>query len=140
MILKGTAMLREYRESDFCTIDQGYAYLMAKLTAFYGNRFLTNFQGIDPRMMKQTWVEILENHLTYKPKIDHVIKSLDPEGFITNPNQIYKLCNEIRIPIKPEATLTHQKTQAEIEATSKARDEAIAQLRAWNIKVGNPNV
>jgi len=124
-------MSHDYKESDFLTIDQGYAYLIAKLTAFYGNRFLTNFQGIDPRMMKETWVDILGKQLTYKPKIDHVIRSLDPDGYIANPNLVYNLCNEIRIPIKPETTLTHQKMESEIIADSKAAEEARAKLKQF---------
>lgn len=133
-------MQNEYRESDFCTIDQGYAYLMAKLTAFYGNRFLSNFQGIDPRMMKQTWVEILDRHLTYKPKIDYLLRNLDSEGFIVNPNQIFKIFNEIRIPIKPEATITYQKTQEQIDRERIERDIAIEKLREFTGNFGKHDV
>lgn len=128
-------MSKEYLEIDFFSVDQGYAYLMAKLTAFYGNRFLSNFQGIDPRMMKQTWVEILDKQLTYKPKIDHAIRSLDPEGYIINPNQLYNLLNEVRIPVKPEATITHQKTQAEIERDAKNKEIAMEKLAKFMKKV-----
>lgn len=97
--------MSDYLESDFLSEDQGYAYLIAKLTAFYGNRFLTNFQGIDPRMMKSTWVDILGKHLTYKPKIDYAIMHLDAEGYIANPNKILELCKDVRIPPKPETVL-----------------------------------
>jgi hypothetical protein len=133
-------MQNEYLESDFITIDQGYAYLMAKLAAFYGNRFLTNFQGIDPAMVKQTWVDILDRQLTYKPKIDYLIKNLDPSGTIANPNKIYNICNEVRIPIKPEATITHQKTQAEIEAGRIAKEAAMIKLKEFTKNFGKNDV
>lgn len=124
-------MQKDYLETDFLSIDQGYAYLIAKLTAFYGNRFLTNFQGIDPRMMKETWIDILGKHLTYKPKIDHVIRSLDPEGYIANPNQIFNLCNEIKIPVKPETTITHQKLESQKIADAMAKEEAMKKMKEF---------
>ena len=133
-------MQNEYLESDFITIDQGYAYLMAKLAAFYGNRFLTNFQGIDPSMMKQTWVDVLDKQLTYKPKIDYLIKNLDPSGTIANPNKIYNICNEVRIPVKPAATLTHQKTQQEIDDDHRNAEIARAKLKEFTQGFGKPNV
>jgi len=133
-------MQNEFHEKDFFTVDQGYAYLIAKLSAFYGNRFLANFQGIDPRLMKQTWVEILDRQLTYKPKIDYLIKNLDPDGFITNPNQIYNLCNQVRIPVKPEKTLTHQKTKKEIERDAKSAEIARAKLKEFYTGFGKYDV
>jgi len=78
--------------------------------------------------------------LTYKPKIDYLIKNLDPDGFITNPNQIYNLCNQVRIPVKPEETLTHQKTKKEIERDAKSAEIARAKLKEFYTGFGKYDV
>jgi hypothetical protein len=82
------------------------------------------------------WKEMVGNYLTYRPILDFALNNLDPKGFVTTPMAFKELCSQAgRIPVKPEATLTHQKTQAEIDAGIKMREEAMAKIKAFTKKI-----
>jgi hypothetical protein len=82
------------------------------------------------------WKEMIGNYLIYRPILDFALNNLDPKGFVTTPMAFKELCSQAgRIPVKPERTLTHQKTQAEIDAGAKMKEEAMAKIKQFTMKV-----
>ena len=58
------------------------------------------------------------------------------QSFVPSAIAFKDLCSQAgRIPVKPERTLTHQKTQAEIVEGIRAKEEALKAMRAWTQKV-----
>ena len=127
----------EYKESDFCTKEEGIQYLFKMLSIIYGARLSNHWGDMKLSAVMEVWKNMIGNYLTYRPIIDFALKNLDPTGFVITPMAFIELCKQAgRIPVKPERTITHQPTQEEIEKNAKARDEAIAAIRAWTKKVG----
>lgn len=130
-------MTFEYKDSDFCTQEEGIQYLFKMFSIIYGARIATHWGEMKPSAVMEVWKNMIGNYLTYRPIIDFAIKNLDPNGFVTTPMAFVELCKQAgRIPVKPERTITHQPTQAEIEQNAKAKEEAILLLRQWAKKVG----
>ena len=128
-------MMSNYSEHDFCTQDQGLDYIFGKMGAIYGAAFTRHWDGVDLGLVRDTWKEMLGVYATYKPTIDFALNSMD-KSFVPSAIAFKDLCSQAgRIPVKPERTIIHQKTQAEIEASAKEKEEAMAQLRAWGIGV-----
>lgn len=126
-----------YLESDFCSADDGLDYIFGKMGAIYGASFSRHWDGVDLRLVRDTWKEMLGVYATYKPTIDFALKSMN-QSFVPSAIAFKDLCAQAgRIPVKPERTLTHQKTQAEIEAGTKAKEEALAKLRQFTQRVTN---
>lgn len=124
-------MMSNYSEKDFCTQDQGLDYIFGKMGAIYGAAFTRHWDGVDLGLVRQTWKEMLGVYATYKPTMDFALNSMD-KSFVPSAIAFKDLCSQAgRIPVKPERTITHQSTQAEIEKNAKARDEAIAAIRSW---------
>lgn len=122
----------EYKDSDFCSKEEGIQYLFKMLSIIYGARLSNHWGEMNMASVMEVWKNMIGNYLTYRPIIDFAIKNLDPSGFVITPMAFIDLCKQAgRIPVKPERTITHQPTQAEIEKNAKARDEAIAAIRAW---------
>ena len=122
-------MNREYKESDFMSKDEGIKYLFNMLSIIYGARITNHWGEMNLNAVMNVWKEMIGGYLTYRPTLDFALQHLDANSFIPTPMAIKQLCNQAgRIPVKPEATITHQKTQAELEATSKAKEEALAKL------------
>ena len=127
--------MSDYLESDFTTADNGLDYVFGKMGAIYGATFTRNWESVDLGLVRQTWKEMLGIYATYKPTLDFALNSMDRK-FVPSAIEFRELCREAgRIPVKPEATLTHQKTQAEIEAGIKMREEAMAKIKAFTMKV-----
>lgn len=132
-------MENEYKESDFCTKEDGIQYLFKMLSIIYGARLSTHWGEMNMASVMEVWKNMIGNYLTYRPTIDFAIKNLDPSGFVITPMAFVNLCKQAgRIPVKPERTITHQPTQAEIAKNAKAKEEAIAKLREWTLKVRTP--
>ena len=128
-------MTSNYSEYDFCTADQGLDYIFGKMGAIYGAAFTRHWDGVDLGLVRGTWKEMLGVYATYKPTIDFALNSMD-KSFVPSAIAFKDLCSQAgRIPVKPERTITHQSTQEEIEKNAKARDEAIAAIRAWKAGV-----
>jgi hypothetical protein len=126
----------EYKESDFCSKEEGIQYLFKMMSIIYGARLSNHWGEMNKASVMEVWKNMIGNYLTYRPTIDFAIKNLDPSGFVVTPMGFMELCKQAgRIPVKPERTITHQPTQAEIEKNAKAKDEAIAKLREWTLKV-----
>lgn len=126
----------EYKESDFCTQEDGILYVFKMFSIIYGARFTNHWGEMNIKSVMEVWKNMIGNYLTYRPILDFAIKNLDPNGFVTTPMAFIELCKQAgRIPVKPERTITHQPTQAEIEKNAKAREEAIAAIRAWKAGV-----
>jgi hypothetical protein len=122
----------EYKESDFCTAEEGIQYLFKMMSIIYGARFTSHWGTMNMASVMEVWKNMIGNYLTYRPTIDFAIKNLDPSGFVVTPMAFIELCKQAgRIPVKPDRTITHQPTQEEIERNAKAREEAIAAVRAW---------
>lgn len=126
-----------YSESDFCSADQGLDYIFGKMAAIYGASFTRHWDGVDLMLVRQTWKEMLGVYATYKPTMDFALKSMN-QSFVPSAIAFKDLCEQAgRIPVKPERTLTHQKTQAEIDAGRVAKDEALKKIREFTNKVTN---
>ncbi len=126
-----------YSESDFCTADQGLDYIFGKMAAIYGAAFTRHWDGVDLALVRQTWKEMLGVYATYKPTMDFALNSMN-KAFVPSAIAFKELCAQAgRIPLKPETTLTHQKTQVEIEESQKAKDEAIRKIREFTKKMTN---
>jgi len=126
----------EYKESDFCTKDEGIKYVFKMFSIIYGSRIANHWGDMNISAVMNVWQEMIGNYLTYRPILDFALKNLDPAGFVTNPMAFAELCKQAgRIPVKPSQTLTHQKTQAEVIKDAQAKEEALAQLRKFTGKV-----
>ena len=124
-------MMSNYSEQDFCSPDQGLDYIFGKMGAIYGAAFTRHWDGVDLGLVRDTWKEMLGIYATYKPTIDFALNSMD-KAFVPSAIAFKELCSQAgRIPVKPERTITHQLTQEEIQKNAKAREEAIAAIRAW---------
>ena len=124
--------MNEYKESDFCTQEEGIKYVFKMFSIIYGNKITNHWGGMNINTVMDTWNGMIGNYLTYRPSMDFALKNLDSKGFITNPMAFKDLCAQAgRIPVKPEATLSHQKTQAEVEFDAKAKEEALVKIRAF---------
>ena len=128
-------MISNYSENDFCTIDQGLDYIFGKMGAIYGATFTRHWDGVDLGLVRDTWAEMLGPYATYKPTIDFALNSMD-KSFVPSAIAFKDLCKQAgRIPVKPERTITHQKTQAEVNQAEIDKDIAIAKLREWREKM-----
>lgn len=126
----------EYKDSDFCTKEEGIQYLFKMMSIIYGARFTNHWGEMNMASVMEVWKNMIGNYLTYRPIIDFAIKNLDASGFVTTPMAFMELCKQAgRIPVKPERTLTHQRTQEEVNNAEIERDKAIASIRAWTAGV-----
>ena len=84
-----------------------------------------------------TWMDMIGNYLTYRPTLDFALNNLDSKGFVTTPMAFKELCSQAgRIPVKPERTITYQKTQAEIARDLENKEIAMQKLAAFMKRVG----
>jgi len=122
-------LLNEYREEDFCSVEQGLDYIFAKMGAIYGSFFIRHWEGIDPNLIRQVWAEACHIMLTYRPKMDHALKNMNPEK-PPSALQFAKLLNEApKIPDKPNFHLKKMKTDDEVKQEKHQAEEARLQLR-----------
>ena len=97
--------MSDYLESDFCDPDQGLDYLFARMGAIYGATFIRHWEGVDLEIVRDTWKEVLGIYLTYRPKLDQAIYSMD-DTFIPSALAVKKLCmTGERIPSKPHSEI-----------------------------------
>lgn len=128
--------MNEYKESDFCSQEDGIKYVFRMFSIIYGSKITNHWGEMNIASVMNTWKDMIGNYLTYKPSMDFALKNLDPKGFVTTPMAFKELCSQAgRIPVKPESTLTHQKTQAEIDAGIKMREEALAKIKEFTQRV-----
>jgi len=93
--------MSDYLESDFCDPDEGLDYLFARMGAIYGATFIRHWEGVDLEIVRDTWKEVLGIYLTYRPKLDQAIYSMN-DTFIPSALAVKKLCmTGERIPSKP---------------------------------------
>jgi hypothetical protein len=119
----------EYREQDFCAIDEGLDYVFARMGAIYGAVFVRHWEGVDHQLVRQVWGEECGRMLTYKPKLDYALQHMNPDR---PPSALAfkKLLNDApRIPDKPHTQITKQPTLHELMAASEAKEKALAMLR-----------
>jgi len=126
----------KYNESDFCTQEAGIQYVFTMFSVIYGAKFASHWGNLDTNAVMETWKEMLGKYLTYKPTLKWAIQNLGSSPFVPTPMMFFDLCKQAgRIPVKPEATLTHQKTQAEIDAGIKMREEAMVKIKEFTQKI-----
>ena len=124
--------MRDYKESDFCTQEEGIKYVFKMFSIIYGSKITNHWGGMNINVVMETWRGMIGNYLTYRPSLDFALKNLDSKGFITNPMAFKDLCAQAgRIPVKPEATLTHQKTQEKLRVDAKAKEEALQKIKEF---------
>lgn len=120
--------MSDYLETDFCDVDSGLDYIFGYMGAIYGASFNRHWEGMDAGLIRQVWKEQLGRFLTYKPSLDYAMKHLNGD-FPPSAIKFREYCNAgPHIPSKPVVQITRQKTQAEIEATEKAKQEALKKL------------
>lgn len=126
--------MQAYSDNDFCSIENGVKYIFARMGSIYGASFTRHWEGIDESLTRQTWGEILGRYATYKPSMDFALKNVGK--FVPSAIEIRDLCSQAgRIPDKPHSIITKQPTQEELVITSKAKEEALAKIRAFAGKV-----
>jgi hypothetical protein len=119
-----------WNQNDFCDADSGFDYIFSTMNAIYGARFETNWQNVDPQIIRQVWKERLGRFLTYKPSLDYALEHLKGE-FPPSAVTFREMCNAgPNIPDKPVVAITRQKTQAEIAEGERVKAEALAKLAA----------
>ena len=117
-----------WNQNDFCDADSGFDYIFSTMNAIYGTRFETNWQNVDPQIVRQVWKERLGRFLTYKPSLDYALSHIKGE-FPPSAVTFREYCNAgPNIPDKPIVVITRQKTQAEIEESERKIAEARAKL------------
>jgi hypothetical protein len=133
--------MTEYKESDFMSQEDGIKYVFNMFSIIYGSKITTHWGGMNVQNVMDVWKGMIGNYLTYRPTLDFAIQNLDSKGFVTNPMAFKELCSQAgRIPIKPERTITHQKTQKEIDEAIKAKEEALVKIKKWTMKLTSINV
>jgi hypothetical protein len=119
-----------WNQNDFCDADSGFDYIFSTMNAIYGARFETNWQNVDPQIIRQVWKERLGRFLTYKPSLDYALSHLKGE-FPPSAITFREMCNAgPNIPEKPVVVITRQKTQAEIAEGERIKAESLAKLAA----------
>ena len=126
----------EYKESDFCTKEDGIRYVFKMFSIIYGSKITNHWGDMNISAVMNVWQEMIGNYLIYRPILDFALKNLDPAGFVTNPMAFAELCKQAgRIPVKPSQTITHQKTQAELIKDAQAKEEALEKIKQFTRKV-----
>lgn len=125
-------MMLDYSESDFCQPEEGLDYIFGRMGAIYGAAFMRHWEGVDHRLIRQTWLELLGIFVTYRPKMDYALKHMDP-NFPPSALAFKNLCNEgPQIPPKPVPKIVKQPpTQEELERIEATKQEALSKLRAF---------
>ena len=127
----------EYKETDFISRDEGIQYVFRKFSIIYGSRFASHWENMSMAAVMATWMDMIGNYLTYRPTLDFALNNLDSKGFVTTPMAFKELCSQAgRIPVKPERTITYQKTQAEIARDLENKEIAMQKLAAFMKRVG----
>jgi len=117
-----------WNQNDFCDADSGFDYIFSTMNAIYGARFETNWQNVDPQIIRQVWKERLGRFLTYQPSLDYALAHLKGE-FPPSAVTFREMCNAgPNIPDKPVVAITRQKTQAEIAEGERVKAEALQRL------------
>ena len=78
--------------NDFCDKESGFEYVFARLNAIYGASFVRHWDGIDPNMIRQEWINQLGIYLTYRPIMDYAINCCNPD-FPPSALKFRDLCN-----------------------------------------------
>jgi len=130
----------DYSESDFCQPEDGLDYIFGRMGAIYGAAFMRHWDGVDPLLIRQTWMELLGRYATYKPSMDYALKYMNAD-YPPSAIAFAKLCNTgPRIPDKPHSIITKQPTQEEIEEGKRIKEEALAKLREFTKNFGKGKV
>ena len=120
-----------YLKSDFTTADNGMDYIFGKMGAIYGASFARHWDGVDLSLVRQTWKEMLGVYATYKPTLDFALNSMN-QSFVPSAIAFKDLCSQAgRIPVKPERTLTHQKTREEVFQASIEKQKALEKIKEF---------
>jgi len=131
--------MSDYLETDFCDADSGLDYIFGYMGAIYGASFNRHWEGMDAGLIRQVWKDQLGRFLTYKPSLDFAMKHLNGD-FPPSAIKFRDYCNSgPDIPTKPLVQITRQKTQAEIEASEKAKQEALKKLAELRRSFGEQN-
>jgi hypothetical protein len=118
-------MDREYKESDFCTKDDGIKYVFKMFSIIYGSKITNHWGDMNVIAVMNVWKEMIGNYLTYRPILDFALNNLDPKGFVTTPMAFKELCSQAgRIPDKPHSMIEKQLTTD--EKLELAKQKAIA--------------
>ena len=119
-----------WNEKDFCDADAGFQYIFSRMQAIFGAKFANHWNGIDPAIIRNEWMNQLGRFLTYRPSMDYAINQLDGE-FIPSAIKFRNLCNAgPEIPVKPVLQIEKQMT-AEQKAVI---EQHKAKARAWLAK------
>lgn len=128
----------DYREQDFCAVEEGLDYIFARMGAIYGAVFVRHWEGVDHQLVRQVWAEECGRMLTYKPKLDYALQHMNPDR---PPSALAfkKLLNDApRIPDKPHTLITKQPTIHEKIAATAAKEKALAMLREMTQQMRMP--
>lgn len=126
--------MSNYSEADFCTPDQGLDYIFGRLGAIYGASFARHWEGVDLRLVRQAWGELLSRYATYKPSMDFALKHMGK--FVPSAIEFKELCSQgPRIPYKPHTMIEKQLTTEERIAVARAKGEAMAKIAQFTRKV-----
>lgn len=118
-------MDREYKESDFCTKEDGIKYVFKMFSIIYGSKITNHWGDMNVIAVMNVWKEMIGNYLTYRPILDFALNNLDPKGFVTTPMAFKELCSQAgRIPDKPHSMIEKQLTTD--EKLELAKQKAIA--------------
>lgn len=113
-------------KNEFCDPDLGFAYAFTKMHAIYGGYFEQHWRNIDPKIIRQTWLEICGRGLTYRPKIDYAIHNMSPD----HPPSALAFSRLLRDgPPIPTKTKVEVKTPEQIQADAKMAAEAKAKVQ-----------
>lgn len=131
-------MTLDYSENDFCQPEEGLDYIFGRMGAIYGAAFMRHWEGVDHKLIRQTWTELLGVHATYRPKIDYALQHMDPK-FPPSALAFKELCNQgPQIPAKPAPQIEHKpKTPEQIAKAKRDKEEALATLRNFSSLMKN---
>jgi hypothetical protein len=90
-----------YSEADFCSKENGLDYVFGKMSAIYGSTFTRHWEGVDPKLVRQVWLDDCGKMLTYKPKLDYALKHMNQDRPPSALAFAKLLSDGPRIPDKP---------------------------------------
>ena len=115
-------------EQDFCDPDSGFDYIFSVMNAIYGSRFESNWQNVDPLIVRQVWKQQLGRFLTYRPSLDYAISRLKGE-FPPSAITFREYCNAgPQIPVKQVPVIERQPTLHEQIEGARVKAEALEKL------------
>ena len=102
---------------------------------------MRHWDGVDINLVRQTWMEILGRHATYRPIMDWALTHMNPD-YPPSALAFKDLCTKMRmrIPDKPNTIITKQLTEAEKQVIANNKELALQKMAEFSKAFKQKNV